>query len=107
MWIPWAFDPESQRRTQPLDSCRILPAAETLTPLYPGGSTALGEKLQKLADRTAAKRQRNGAKARRGPACRREKLCNDCVLPAADRYMGFVYDTFATALDYLAPGRPC
>ena len=32
-----------------------------------------------------------------------EKLCNDCVLPAADRYMGFVYDTFATALDYLTP----
>ena len=42
------FDPESQRRTQPLDSCRILPAAETLPPLYPGGSAALGEKLQKL-----------------------------------------------------------
>ena len=35
------FDPESQRRTQPLDSCRILPAAETLPPLYPGGSAAL------------------------------------------------------------------
>ena len=43
------FDPESQRRTQPLDSCRILPAAEALPPLYPGGSAALGEKLQKLA----------------------------------------------------------
>ena len=42
------FDPESQRRTQPLESCRILPAAETLPPLYPGGSAALGEKLQKL-----------------------------------------------------------
>ena len=48
------FDPESQRRTQPLDSCRILPAAETLPPLYPGGSAALGEKLQKLAGRAAA-----------------------------------------------------
>ena len=48
------FDPESQRRTQPLESCRILPAAETLPPLYPGGSAALGEKLQKLAGRAAA-----------------------------------------------------
>ena len=48
------FDPESQRRTQPLESCRILPAAATLPPLYPGGSAALGEKLQKLAGRAAA-----------------------------------------------------
>mgnify|MGYP002618721758 CR=1 FL=1 len=92
------FDPESQRRTQPLDSCRILPAAETLPPLYPGGSAALGEKLQKLAGRAAAKKDSDTAQKLDG-----EKLCADCVLPAADRYMGFVYDTFATALDYLAP----
>ena len=98
------FDPESQRRTQPLESCRILPAAETLTPLYPGGSTALGEKLQKLADRTAAKKDNETAqKLAEALRADGEKLCNDCVLPAADRYMGFVYDAFATALDYLAP----
>ena len=98
------FDPESQRRTQPLESCRILPAAETLPPLYPGGSAALGEKLQKLADRTAAKKDNETAqKLAEALRADGEKLCNDCVLPAADRYMGFVYDAFATALDYLAP----
>ena len=98
------FDPESQRRTQPLESCRILPSAETLPPLYPGGSAALGEKLQKLADRAAAKKDNDTAR-KLAEALRAdgEKLCNDCVLPAADRYMGFVYDVFATALDYLAP----
>ena len=98
------FDPESQRRTQPLDSCRILPAAETLPPLYPGGSAALGEKLQKLAGRAAAKKDSDTAqKLAEALRADGEKLCADCVLPAADRYMGFVYDTFATALDYLAP----
>ena len=98
------FDPESQRRTQPLDSCRILPAAETLPPLYPGGSAALGEKLQKLAGRAAAKKDNDTAqKLAESLRADGEKLCNDCVLPAADRYMGFVYDAFATALDYLAP----
>ena len=98
------FDPESQRRTQPLDACRILPAAETLPPLYPGGSAALGAQLQKIAQRTAAKKDNDTAQ-KLAAALRAdgEKLCNDCVLPAADRYMGFVYDTFATALDYLAP----
>ena len=98
------FDPESQRRTQPLDACRILPAAETLPPLYPGGSAALGEQLQKIAQRTAAKKDSDTAQ-KLAAALRAdgEKLCNDCVLPAADRYMGFVYDTFATALDYLTP----
>lgn len=98
------FDPESQRRTQPLESCRILPAAETLPPLYPGGSAALGEKLQKLAGRAAAKKDNDTAqKLAESLRADGEKLCNDCVLPAADRYMGFVYDAFATALDYLAP----
>ena len=98
------FDPESQRRTQPLDACRILPAAETLPPLYPGGSAALGEQLQKIAQRTAAKKDNDTAQ-KLAAALRAdgEKLCNDCLLPAADRYMGFVYDTFATALDYLTP----
>ena len=98
------FDPESQRRTQSLDNCRILPAAETLPPLYPGGSAALGEKLQKLAGRAAAKKDSDTAqKLAEALRADGEKLCNDCVLPAADRYMGFVYDTFVTALDYLAP----
>ena len=98
------FDPESQRRTQPLESCRILPAAETLPPLYPGGSAALGEKLQKLAGRAAVKKDSDTAqKLAEALRADGEKLCADCVLPAADRYMGFVYDTFATALDYLAP----
>ena len=76
-----------------------VPAGETLAPRYPGGSAALGEKLQKLADRTAAKKDNETAqKLAEALRADGEKLCNDCVLPAADRYMGFVYDTFATAL---------
>ena len=47
------FDIESQRRTDSLKCCRILPAAETLTTLYPGGAAALGEKLMALAERAA------------------------------------------------------
>ena len=62
------------------------------------------KKLQKLAGRAAAKKDSDTAqKLAEALRADGEKLCADCVLPAADRYMGFVYDTFATALDYLAP----
>ena len=62
------------------------------------------KKLQKLAGRAAAKKDNDTAqKLAESLRADGEKLCNDCVLPAADRYMGFVYDAFATALDYLAP----
>ena len=75
--------------------------------MYPGGSAALGAQLQKIAQRTAAKKDNDTAQ-KLAAALRAdgEKLCNDCVLPAADRYMGFVYDTFATALACAAARWP-
>ena len=55
------FDIASQRRTESVSRCRILPAAETLATLYPGGSLALGEKLSQLSQRAA--RRKNEALA--------------------------------------------
>ena len=96
------FDLESQRRTESVKACQILPAAETLLTMYPGGSAALGEKLLQLADR-AAKRKNSDLAAKLSASLREDgdKLRAGASLPAADRYMGFLYDTFTTVLDYL------
>ena len=96
------FDLESQRRTESIKACQILPAAETLLTMYPGGSAALGEKLLQLADR-AAKRKNSDLAAKLSASLREDgdKLRAGASLPAADRYMGFLYDTFTTVLDYL------
>ena len=98
------FDIESQRRTDSLPRCRILPAAETLTTLYPGGAAALGEKLTALSER-AAKRKNAPVATALANTLRAdgERLSGGGTLPAADRYMGVIYSEFSTALDYLAP----
>ena len=98
------FEIDSQRRTEALKTCRILPAAETLPTLYPGGMTALGGQLIKMSEkanrRKASKQTENLVKALRQDG---EILSDGNPLPAADRYMGVVYEQFETALDYLSP----
>ena len=98
------FDIESQRRTDSLPRCRILPAAETLTTLSPGGAAAFGEKLTALSER-AAKRKNAPVATALANTLRAdgERLSGGGTLPAADRYMGVIYSEFSTALDYLAP----
>lgn len=105
MWTPWAFSTPRASAAPSRSTPAGIPARrrDAAAPVS-GGSAALGEQLQKIAQRTAAKKDNDTAQ-KLAAALRAdgEKLCNDCVLPAADRYMGFVYDTFATALDYLTP----
>ena len=65
------FDPESQRRTQPLESCRILPAPAAAVS---GRQRRTGRKAAEARrTRRREKGQRHGAEARRGPARRRGK----------------------------------
>ena len=95
------FDIESQRRTENLELCQILPAAETLPSLYKGGAHALGEKLRSMAER-AEKRQ--GGVAEKLAATLREdaaRLLGGAELPAADRYAALIGGDFACAADYI------
>ena len=99
------FDPASQRRTEAVSRCDVLPAAETLPSLYPGGAAALAEKLETLA-RRADRRAENDTAAALAAALREdaERLEGGASLPAADRYAGLIYGGFFSALDYLPAG---
>ena len=96
------FDIDSQRRIEPIDACTVLPAAETLPSMYPGGEAALGDKLEQIAKQFKAKR--SSATAQQVA----ETLLSDAAtlkmgvtLQDADRYMGIITGTFATAADYI------
>ena len=96
------FDTESQRRTDPLEECVILPAAETLPSLYEGGPMALAEHLELQAKRHAAKKTSDSAQ-KLAATLREdaEKLRAGVLIRDADRYMGWIQGEFATVLDYL------
>ncbi|MGI5936777.1 MAG: transcription-repair coupling factor [Oscillospiraceae bacterium] len=93
------FSIDSQRRTESIESCRILPAAETLPTLYPGGTGPLAEKLIQLANRYQG---RSGlgklADTLREDA---ERLRETGHIAAADRYMKLINGEMYTALDFI------
>lgn len=95
------FDTGSQRRTERVEHCRILPAAETLPQRYPGGQDALSTQLDTLAAKAA--RSRGAEKSRLAEVLRAdaEKLRERALLSNADRYMPLIYPNFACALDYV------
>ncbi len=95
------FDPATQRRVENISSLRVLPAAETLAALAPGGQTGLADALDAEAvrlDRSRAAGQAEAAQRLRSEA---EKLREAGTLASADRYMGLIYPQFHCALDYL------
>jgi transcription-repair coupling factor (superfamily II helicase) len=97
------FDPSTQRRTENVDAALLLPAAETLPQLAPGGLAGLGAKLQKLA----AKATQGGWKALAATLEQdREAILQGRTFPAVDRYLPLIYPQLATAADYL-PGDAC
>lgn len=93
------FDTDSQRRTENLQSCRILPAAETLVSMYGGGAQALSRDVGTLLKRRSVKTQALGETLREDA----ERLNNTGYLIAADRYMALIYPEPATVLDYFPP----
>ena len=98
------FDTESQRRTEPAESCVILPAAETLPSLHPGGTAALAEQLERMAEKNRRKKTSDNAQALAASLAEdAEKLRAGVLLRDADRYLHLIHGTFATALDYIAP----
>ena len=95
------FDSISQRRTENAEEAVLLPVAETVPGLHPGGTEGLCAELTRLAARL---------RSRRNPyeplictvSADCEKLQNGLPFSAADRYMALIYPEFASACDYIS-----
>jgi transcription-repair coupling factor (superfamily II helicase) len=95
------FDTASQRRTEALESCRILPAAETLVSLCQGGPEALAAKIEDYAEK--CEKKKNSPQAQALAKTLREdadRLRGGAHLSYADRYMPLIYP-FACGADYI------
>ncbi|MBR0208486.1 MAG: transcription-repair coupling factor [Oscillospiraceae bacterium] len=94
------FDVSDQRRTESLARCTILPAAETVPALYPGGAAALASELEKWAARYERRRTSESAqKIARTVRADAEKLAAGISLSCADKYLDLIYP-FACAEAY-------
>ncbi len=94
------FDPETQRRTENVDSVVILPIGETQPRLHPGGLEGLCADLKQLIARQQRRKNPNEDLLH---TFRKdlEKYENNLNNPASDRYMALIYPEFATAMDYI------
>ena len=93
------FDPETQRRVENIGSAEILPAAEVLPQLAPGGLGGLANAMEQAISR--AKRRKGGEALAATLEEDRERLENGVSFPAMDRYIALIYPQMATAADYL------
>ena len=95
------FDPGTQRRTENVSSALLLPAAELLPELTPGGTARLAEELEKLADKYARKDSgQNAAQTLRADA---ERFRNGAGGAGLDRYLNLICPDAAGGADYLPP----
>ncbi|MDR0446400.1 MAG: transcription-repair coupling factor [Oscillospiraceae bacterium] len=94
------FDAASQRRGEHCPRAVIVPAAETLASLSPGGTDSVISALETLAERVKAPRGSRGAVLHGAILSDLDRLRNARSFPAADRYLELIYP-FATGLDYL------
>ncbi|MCL1828399.1 MAG: transcription-repair coupling factor [Oscillospiraceae bacterium] len=98
------FDTESQRRIETVESCRIIPAAETLASLYEDGEKGLAAALSKAAEKAKEKKDRCAQGLIKTLEEDARRLTAGIGLSAADRYMGMIYKMTATAADYIPDG---
>ena len=93
------FDTDTQRRTENVQTFRVLPAGEALPALGEGGEAGLAAQLKGRVPR--ARRRANGDRTAELLRRDAERLEAGASLPWADRYLPLLYPEFATALDYL------
>ena len=94
------FDPQTQRRSENIDSVTILPVGETQPSLHPKGIAGLCKDLSSLIARQ--KRRKNINEALIATLEKDlEKYENGLSNPASDRYMALIYPEMATAADYI------
>ena len=86
------FDIASQRREENMTSCTVLPAAEALPTLCPGGAEVIAGKLEDLAEHLK-KRRNSEASGRLAVTAREdaEKIRTGLKMPDLDRWLPFLY----------------
>lgn len=95
------FDIKTQRRTESVEFCRILPAAESLTTLASGGTQALIDALRAAADKCAKhKSSQQLRQLEQNLRADIERLEQNVKIEYADRYMPFLYEK-ASGTDYI------
>ena len=96
-----AFDPGTQRRTENVSVALLLPAAEVLPGLAPGGPARLAEELERLAVKYAKKSETAAvAQTLRGDA---ERFRTGAAVEGLDRYLSLIYPDAVCGADYLPP----
>jgi len=94
------FDPDTQRRTENVESVVILPVGETQPRLHPKGISGLCTDISSMIARQKRRKTPNEnliATLERDL----EKYENGLQNPASDRYMALIYPEYATAIDYI------
>ena len=94
------FEPDTQRRSENIDSVVVLPVGETQPCLHPGGIPGLCADLNKLI---ARQRRRKNINEELIATLSKdlEKYENGLNNSASDRYMALIYPEMATAADYI------
>lgn len=92
------FDIDTQRRTEAIKSCVILPSREVLTTIDENG--ILLDRIHELEKQAEKRGNKKLAETLREDG---EKLAETGDIAAADRYISSVYPEFISALDYIAP----
>ena len=94
------FDPDTQRRTENVDSVLILPVGETQPRLHQAGVEGLCHDIATLIARQRRRKTVNEALIKTLEKDL-EKYQNNIQNPASDRYMAYIYPEFASAMDYI------
>ena len=94
------FDPQTQRRSENIDSVTILPVGETQPSLHPKGVAGLCKDISTLISRQKRRKNLNDALISTLEKDL-EKYENGLSNPASDRYMTLIYPEMATAADYI------
>ena len=94
------FNPATQRRTENVDSAQLLPAAEVLPQLAPGGLAGLSARLSRLAAKALQNGQKALADTLQGDG---EAVAQGRSFPALDRYLALIYPKLSGAVDCLPP----
>ena len=96
------FDTTSQRRTENVNEILLLPTAEVLTWLHPGGNEGLAQDIDALLSRQ--KRRKHPHEALIATLTEdKEAIAAGTHFSAADRYGTLIYPKPACALDYVSP----
>ena len=94
------FDPDTQRRTENVETAVILPIGETQPRLHLNDTEGLCKDITTLIQRQKRRKNPNEDLIRTLEKDL-EKYQNNIQNPASDRYMALVYPEFSTAMDYI------